>query len=213
MATNNAINNTLSSPVISTGIFDQNGNQIIALNAVSSAINYINTSNATTTNNPSLAAVGGDTNIGLLINGKGNSGGLVQGATSGSTAPSGYKGEVISSSVLNSSAISVTNQTTTQVTSISLTAGNWMVIGNVSFRGSTTNLGWALAAINNAVVLPDPSLLGGPEFVSAVTGFFGVNAPSTILTLTGTTTIYLICFASILSGTVTACGNIYAIRI
>lgn len=50
---------------------DANGEEVIAFGDVSSAVNEIIVSNAATGNAPSLAAQGGDTNVAVLLKGKG----------------------------------------------------------------------------------------------------------------------------------------------
>lgn len=57
----------IASPVIA----DSNNNELISFTTVASAVNQINITNATTTNNPVISAIGGDTNINLVLNSKG----------------------------------------------------------------------------------------------------------------------------------------------
>ena len=56
---------SLTSPSITTGITDSNGNELFNFNATGSAVNELTFANAATTTNPSFTAVGSDTNIGL----------------------------------------------------------------------------------------------------------------------------------------------------
>jgi len=60
----------LTSPLISTGIKDANGNEIVTFGATATAVNEIKISNAATGNGPVLEAVG-ETNVDLTIKGKG----------------------------------------------------------------------------------------------------------------------------------------------
>lgn len=65
-------------------ILDANGNEMLELDAVASAVNNIQLKNAVTTGNPAIAAVGDDTNISLSIDGKGTGYvGVGMGSTSG----------------------------------------------------------------------------------------------------------------------------------
>jgi len=64
-------NKTLTSPVIGTGINDTNGNELIKVTATSSAVNEVTLANAATTNNPTLSATGGDSNVGIDLTPKG----------------------------------------------------------------------------------------------------------------------------------------------
>lgn len=60
-----------TSPRITTGIFDANGNESILLTATGSAVNELTLANSTTTNPVTLSTTGGDTNIGFTVSTKG----------------------------------------------------------------------------------------------------------------------------------------------
>lgn len=66
---------TLTSPKFTDldYIADANGNELIVMDTVTSAVPYIRVANNTTTNNPSINA-DGETNVGLTIQGKGTKG-------------------------------------------------------------------------------------------------------------------------------------------
>ncbi len=72
-------NKTLTSPVIGTKISDTNGNELIQLTAISSAVNEFTLSNAATGNGPVLSATG-ETNVDINLNPKGT-GTLKSGST------------------------------------------------------------------------------------------------------------------------------------
>lgn len=61
----------ITTPSITTSINDSNGNEVIKTPATASAVNEITVTNAATTTNPILSATGGDSNIDLLLRGKG----------------------------------------------------------------------------------------------------------------------------------------------
>jgi hypothetical protein len=65
-----------TSPQITTGIEDTNGNQIIGLSPTGSAVNQITVADAATGNAPTISATGSDTNINLNLVSKGT--GVVQ---------------------------------------------------------------------------------------------------------------------------------------
>ena len=71
-------NKTLTSPVIGTKISDTNGNELIQLTAISSAVNEFTLSNAATGNGPVLSATG-ETNVDINLNPKGT--GVLKSAT------------------------------------------------------------------------------------------------------------------------------------
>ena len=60
-------NKTLTSPKIGTSILDTSGNELFKLTATGSAVNELTYNNASTGNNPTFTASGGDTNIGVSI--------------------------------------------------------------------------------------------------------------------------------------------------
>lgn len=64
-------NKTINSPRIGTGIFDTNGNEVVAITATASAVNEITITNAAASGTPTISATGGDTNIGLNLVSKG----------------------------------------------------------------------------------------------------------------------------------------------
>lgn len=68
-------NKTLTAPKFADlgFIADANGNELIVMDTVASAVPYIRVANNTTTNNPSIEA-DGETNVGLTLKGKGTKG-------------------------------------------------------------------------------------------------------------------------------------------
>jgi hypothetical protein len=74
LSSNTASN--FGSLTLSTGINDVNGNELLLVSATAAAVNEITLTNAATGGAPSLAATGGDTNIGLNLVPKGS--GVVQ---------------------------------------------------------------------------------------------------------------------------------------
>lgn len=65
-------NKTLTNPKIGTAITDTNGLEIIKTPATASAVNEITVTNAATTDDPKISATGGDTNIHLSLDAKGD---------------------------------------------------------------------------------------------------------------------------------------------
>jgi hypothetical protein len=54
------------------GIRDENGNEQLQFQTTASAVNHFDITNAATGNNPSISAVGGDTNISINLVPKGS---------------------------------------------------------------------------------------------------------------------------------------------
>lgn len=72
---------TITTPRITTGLLDTNGNEIVLFTATGSAVNEITVTNAAATGIPSIAATGTDTNISLNLVSKGSGTVQVNGAT------------------------------------------------------------------------------------------------------------------------------------
>ena len=53
------------------GILDENSNEQLIFQTTASAVNYLEVTNSATSNNPSISATGGDTNVGLEFSTKG----------------------------------------------------------------------------------------------------------------------------------------------
>src|ERR1700757_1034155 len=74
---------SLTTPKITTGIKDANGNTEIGFTATGSAVNQFTIANAATGSAPTLSATGGDTNIDIRLVPKGT-GNIKRGSTGGS---------------------------------------------------------------------------------------------------------------------------------
>ena len=118
MATINQINNTLNdptvnngifnmptitAPIVSSGIFDTNNNEVLKITATASAVNELTLTNAATGGSPTLSATGGDTNIGITITPKGT--GLI--TLGGSAMNINSSGHVVSNMILNGTGTAV----------------------------------------------------------------------------------------------------------
>ena len=196
------------------GIVDANGNSEMAFVTTASAVNYLTVTNQSTGNNPSLGVSGSDTNISFILSSKGTGGVIIQGTGTNNNAAAGSVGEFVSSVVATGSAVSLTNNTAANVTSISLTAGDWDVWGNITFiigGVCTLIVGWTSSTSSTA---PDASLTASERINStgsALTGA-GITVPYARYSLSSTTTVYLSAVASFSTSTVTVCGGIYARR-
>lgn len=138
------------------------------------------------------------------------------GTTAADNANAGSVGEAITSSVAVGSAVALTTNTPANITSISLTAGDWDVSGLVATNpaGSTTqsNLG---AAINTtSATFPTAGTAGWTQWpfsVAAGNAEFVPVGPVRINVST-TTTVYLIAQSVFAASTNAAYGTIYARR-
>lgn len=141
------------------------------------------------------------------------------GYVDGSAAPAGQIGEHILSILAVGSSVSITTATPKNVLSISLTAGDWNVDGNVNFTAAaaTTAAGalWT-AGINatSATIPTDGTEV--PILVPAETTATYLNSitiPKKRISLTTTTTVYLVAEATFTAGTVGGYGKLSARRV
>lgn len=192
------------------GLYGESGSTNIAIfNGVASAVNYLSVSNAATGNVVAIQGFGSDTNVILELNGKGNGGVLTQGTKAGGDASSGYVGEFISSVILAGSAIPANNGSPTDITMITLSAGDWDVWGNIVFHGSTgltQFYGWT-----NTTSGTQPDL--AYVTVSALTtNYGGFPVPIRRINVTSPQIMYLTGNMTG-TGTLTGFGGIYARRV
>lgn len=132
-------------------------------------------------------------------------------------ASAGQVGEYISSTVLIGSAVSLTNNTAANITSISLTAGDWDVCGTISDNpaGSTVSqytAGWISTTSATQPTIPN----SGAFFSFSATRSAGLamtaSVGTTRLSLATTTTVYLSVIAGFTTSTESAYGFIGARR-
>jgi len=135
------------------------------------------------------------------------------GVTDGSTAASGIVGEVISSQVLFADSISLSTTTPADITSISLTAGDWDVWANgfVAFSGAAGGGSVAIWISQTSETIPDFSLIEA-NTSNASDVNFGSAVAAIPVSVSAPTTYYLSTEATFSLGTATACGIIYARR-
>lgn len=145
------------------------------------------------------------------------------GTSTNDNALSGIVGEFITSNIPVGSAVSLTNNIVTNVTSISLTAGDWDIEGSIDFAlvGVTATQLVCGASLTSAT-LPTQSGGGGlgtdawvnlPLTLAGVTSTIVSNFPSTRVSINATTTVFLIAQIGFSLGTVTGYGSIRARRI
>lgn len=138
----------------------------------------------------------------------------IVGATDGGNAAAGIWGEYQSSAIASGGAVSLTDATAANITSISLTAGDWDVEGNVNIAGATATYSQGVAGISaTSATLPTDGteVYSGAQFtLLSVTD--GVALPRKRINVTVTTTVYLVGRASFSAGTMTGYGSITARR-
>jgi hypothetical protein len=151
----------------------------------------------------------------LLVNGTMKASAIVGTATNTSRA-AGQVGETIESDIPSASAVALTTNTTANVTSVALTAGNWIIFGQVAFveasgtitvanpvKGGSSATSASIEQTNCFAVLATTSA-ANDTFVNAI--------PDRRVSLSGSATYYLVAFATFTGTSVKAYGRITALR-
>lgn len=148
------------------------------------------------------------------------SGGTVSltGTATNDNAGSGIVGQIVTSSVPVGSAPSLTTGGTSNITSISLTAGDWDVTGAISFHpGATTSVTLSSGGINTTSATM-PLLSTGASATQATAAQvpasdYGLALPVTRISVASTTTVYLVASSTFTVSTQAAYGFIRARRV
>lgn len=167
--------------------------------------------------NSSIATSGANSNI-TALNGL-TSPVTLPGVTSGACASAGNVGECKNANVPQGSAVALTNNVAANVTSVPLTAGNWLCYGNVGFSpaGTTSTsqeLGWISTT---SAAVPTPTGLGAEIGLTTLGSTGGGNADilpvgMLMVNVATTATVYLSAYASFTTSTNVAYGYINCIR-
>jgi hypothetical protein len=142
-------------------------------------------------------------------------GGAASGLTQGTEPSAGFLGEIIFSSVLQASAITLSNATAANITTISLTAGIWNVSGIGCFPGSSitgTDFAISIGLTSNTLGISGQNQAETP-YPPTVGGAVTLTIPALRVAVNTTTTVYLVAYAAFTVGTVKACGLISATRV
>ncbi|MDR3678344.1 MAG: hypothetical protein P4L41_00150, partial [Flavipsychrobacter sp.] len=124
----------------------------------------------------------------------------------------GRPGKLYSSIIPQTSAISLPLSTYTNITSLTLPPGNWLVTGN-SYIASSAYFYMCMSWFNNvSATLPDYVYTSFPSLTTNYLTIYSSCVPQRIFTLTSTTTIYLSCVVNGNTGSPVCCGAMYATR-
>lgn len=139
------------------------------------------------------------------------------GTSTNDNATAGNIGEVISSSIPAGSAVSLTTGVQANVTSISLTAGDWDVWANVAFlpAASTVTTVWASAVSTTSATIPvGPNGGAFTQYTGfSITGGSYFTPVGTVrISLASTTTVFLVAQANFTVSTETVYGFLGARR-
>ena len=141
----------------------------------------------------------------------------IVGTTTNNSAQAGSIGEYIAATVVLGSAVATTSNTPVNVTSISLTAGDWDVRGRLCHVGAGTNnytqLRGAITSSSATISAADPGEVsqGVPVNSSVTDPQFPL--PTVRFSLSSTTTIYLVSYSVWTGSTLGSYGEISARRV
>lgn len=142
----------------------------------------------------------------------------IVGTTTNNNAQAGSVGEYISSSIAAGDAVAITTGNAANVTSITLTAGDWDVTGNVLFSpNAATTITYLQAGIGTtSATFPTVPAAGGTTFLqysSAITGVGqGLSAGTVRVLVAANTPVYLLAVSNFATNTNAAYGFIGARR-
>ncbi len=142
------------------------------------------------------------------------------GTTTNDSAAAGSVGQFIESAVLIGSAVSLTNTTAANVTSIVLTPGDWDIGGNIAFTGDASTVCTSLIGLLNtsSAALLDAAFESQMSFAAGATVFATGNIGMALMgqrisvATATTTTVYLIARAGFTVSTCNAAGYVWARR-
>ena len=149
--------------------------------------------------------------IGLQLTSAGSS---LLGTNTNNNASAGYVGEYVESVVLSGAAVSLSNATVANMTSVSLTAGDWDVYENLTYNISVgaTIVGGGIST--TSATLPDASVQSAYTNNAAATlgQGTGITLPMRRISIASTTTVYATAYAYFAAGTVSVYGKLSARR-
>lgn len=137
----------------------------------------------------------------------------IVGTGAGGDAPAGIVGELRTGTA---TAVPLTTNVTVNSTSVSLTAGDWDVSGSVRFNPSgTTTIQALVAAISTTSATVTGSLGTYAQITAPLTtgGANVINTPTTRISISSTTTVYLVTNSTFGASTMNVDGLIRARRV
>lgn len=141
--------------------------------------------------------------------------GALAGTTTNDNTSAGNVGEYTSSLIAVGSAVSFTTATAMNITTISVTAGDWDIEGNVNFNETSSTVSARSAGVTStSATIPTDGSQGYCGVQSTVTSEINtITLPRKRVSVSGTTTIYLVGSATFAAGTCTGFGTITARRV
>jgi hypothetical protein len=137
----------------------------------------------------------------------------IQGTNTNDNAAAGRIGEYVAANVAWASAVPISANVWANVTSLTLTAGDWDIDGSVTFNGAASTTVYTLeASISTTSGAPNatpPSMISAAAFTGGApfaNGVLTVHVGRARLSLATTTTVYLVGAANFATSTMTIYG-------
>jgi hypothetical protein len=185
------------------------GNVGIGISAPTSTLHVSGTSNVTG------AALFGST-VGITGRLSPSTTNGIVGTTLADSAVSGSVGEIISQTVTKGSPVALATSVTANVTSISLTAGDWDVWATCGVVGTGTTVlsyyGFDISQTSLTQNTDGIANIGAPLVATSVTGRFVWAIAPTQINVSTTTTVYLVTNCGFSTSTMSAYGTLVARR-
>lgn len=145
------------------------------------------------------------------------------GTATNDSAATGTIGEFVTSTVASGSAVSLTTATSANITSISLTAGDWDIRAAIDYAltAATTTLFQSAISLTSATLstqaggsgLGTDPLSITPLITTLLSSTYIQDIKTTRLSVSGTTTVYLVANSTFSAGTMVGYGTISARRV
>lgn len=139
-----------------------------------------------------------------------------RGTITNDSAAAGMVGEYISATVLSGAAVALTSGVIVNITSISLTAGDWDVnaVGVASPAGATSVSAFGVGISTTSATLPALPSTGYSQFQggSILQPFYHLNTGIVRISIAATTTVFLVGFSNFTTSTNAMYGQICARR-
>jgi len=151
-----------------------------------------------------------------LVNTTTQSGGTIQGIRAGNAPSAGYLGEQFRSFVNISNLVTLSTNSTSNITSISLTAGIWDVSALICFECTGASTSASAGISTTSATLPGNNSIGDNQVTwqqTNATIITSLAIPSYRMTLSTTTTVYLVANLTFSTNSGYAWGRISGTRV
>lgn len=137
------------------------------------------------------------------------------GTTTNDAATAGNLGENLRTLVAVGAPVALTSTTAANVATVSLTAGDWSVTGQVTFAGASSTVTVRSAGVNTttATIPTDGTEAYNSHGTTTRSESTTVALPAKRISVASTTNVYLVASATFSAGTMGSYGSISAVRV